>query len=163
MNRYMVFFGFLLYSLARTYRKRPLPTFSAPALVSHPDLLAFRKTLFVLYTYILTIYVYRECLWQPWLIIFVDDIYRERTTYWWSRSISTVAPPPYSQAAPGSVYLVPFAAGGMVPVGVDNPGYAQLYTAPPAYEASARSATHRATTTGIGSVTSLREAAKDDG
>ncbi|KAJ7383552.1 hypothetical protein OS493_027215, partial [Desmophyllum pertusum] len=75
----------------------------------------------------------------------------------------TVAPPPYSQAAPGNVYLVPFAAGGMVPVGVDNPGYAQLYTAPPAYEASARSATHRATTTGIGSVTSLREAAKDDG
>ena len=46
---------------------------------------------------------------------------------------------------------------------IDNPGYAQLYAAPPAYEATARSAAGGTTTTGIGSVTSLREAAKDDG
>ncbi|PFX16283.1 Neurotrypsin [Stylophora pistillata] len=76
----------------------------------------------------------------------------------------TAAPPPYSQAAPGNVYFVPFAAtpgGGMAPVGVDNPGYAQLYSAPPAYEA-VRQAANSTTATGIGSVTSLREAAKDD-
>lgn len=81
-------------------------------------------------------------------------------------SISSAAPPPYSQAAPGGVYFLPFAAapgGGMAPVGVDNPGYAQLYTAPPAYEATVRQAANTTTTTGIGSVTSLREAAKDDG
>ena len=78
--------------------------------------------------------------------------------------LSTAAPPPYSQAASGNVYFVPFAAtprGGMAPVGVDNPGYAQLYSAPPAYEA-VRQAANSTTATGIGSVTSLREAAKDD-
>ena len=51
----------------------------------------------------------------------------------------------------------------MAPVGIDNPGYAALYAAPPAYEASARAPGTGTTTTGIGSVTSLREAAKDDG
>ena len=47
-------------------------------------------------------------------------------------------------------------------MGIDNLGYAALYAAPPAYEASARAPATRTTTTGIGSVTSLREAAKDD-
>lgn len=51
----------------------------------------------------------------------------------------------------------------MAPVGIENPGYASLYAAPPAYEATPRSGVNRTTTTGIGSVTSLREAAKDDG
>lgn len=46
---------------------------------------------------------------------------------------------------------------------MDNPAYAERFTAPPAYEATARSTAAGTTTTGIGSVTSLREAAKDDG
>ena len=50
----------------------------------------------------------------------------------------------------------------MAPVGVDNPGYAALYAAPPAYEATARTPANGTTTTGIGSVTSLRDAARDD-
>lgn len=78
----------------------------------------------------------------------------------------TAAPPPYSQTAPGGVYFVPFAAGtgiAMTPMPMENPGYASLYAAPPAYEAAPRSGVNRTTTTGIGSVTSLREAAKDDG
>ncbi|XP_020605209.1 uncharacterized protein LOC110044027 isoform X4 [Orbicella faveolata] len=78
----------------------------------------------------------------------------------------TAAPPPYSQTAPGGVYFVPFAAGpgvAMAPMAMDNPGYASLYAAPPAYESTPRSGANRTTTTGIGSVTSLREAAKDDG
>ena len=84
-------------------------------------------------------------------------------------SLSTAAPPPYSQTASGD-YFVPFAAPygrgigiGIAPVGIENPGYAQLYSAPPAYEASVRQAANSTTATGIGSVTSLREAAKDDG
>lgn len=51
----------------------------------------------------------------------------------------------------------------MTPMPMENPGYASLYAAPPAYEAAPRSGVNRTTTTGIGSVTSLREAAKDDG
>lgn len=51
----------------------------------------------------------------------------------------------------------------MAPIGIDNPGYAALRAAPPAYEALARAPGTGTTTTGIGSVTSLREAAKDDG
>ena len=81
-------------------------------------------------------------------------------------SVYTAAPPPYSQTAAGGVYFVPFAAGtgvAMTPMAMDNPGYASLYAAPPAYEAAPRSGVNRTTTTGIGSVTSLREAAKDDG
>ena len=51
----------------------------------------------------------------------------------------------------------------MIPVGIDNAAYAGLYAAPPAYEATARTPANGTTTTGIGSVTSLREAARDDG
>lgn len=91
---------------------------------------------------------------------------REKQFYLSCLSVSTAASPPYSQTASGGVYFVPFAAGpgvGIAPVAIENPGYASLYAAPPAYEATPRSGANRTTTTGIGSVTSLREAAKDDG
>ena len=67
----------------------------------------------------------------------------------------TAAPPPYSQTPDGNSHLTP--------LGLENRGYASLYSAPPAYEATARIQGNKATTTGIGSVTSLRDAARDDG
>lgn len=51
----------------------------------------------------------------------------------------------------------------MTPVGIDNRTYAGLYAAPPAYEATVPTPANGTTTTGIGSVASLREAARDDG
>ncbi|XP_068722638.1 deleted in malignant brain tumors 1 protein-like [Montipora capricornis] len=67
------------------------------------------------------------------------------------------APPPYSQTPDGNA-----PGGGMTPWGVGNQNYASLYSSPPAYELTARAPGTRTTTTGIGSVTSLRDAAKDD-
>lgn len=81
---------------------------------------------------------------------------REKQFYLSCLSVSTAAPPSCSQTAAGP-------GVGMAPVGIENPGYASLYAAPPAYEATPRSGANRTTTTRIGSVTSLREAAKDDG
>ena len=78
----------------------------------------------------------------------------------------TAAPPPYSQGPSEDILLVPFPAttgDRMIPVGIDNAAYAGLYAAPPAYEATVRTPANGTTTTGIGSVTSLREAARDDG
>ena len=78
------------------------------------------------------------------------------SAYYISFFFST-APPPYSQTHNGNA-----PGGGMTPWGVGNQNYASLYSAPPAYELTARAPGTRTTTTGIGSVTSLRDAAKDD-
>jgi len=65
------------------------------------------------------------------------------------------APPPYSQTPGGNSY--------QTPVELEDRRYALLYSTPPAYEATAWTQGNKATSTGIGSVTSLREAARDDG
>ncbi|XP_067052699.1 deleted in malignant brain tumors 1 protein-like isoform X2 [Acropora muricata] len=65
------------------------------------------------------------------------------------------APPPYSQTAGGNSY--------QTPLELEDRRYALLYSTPPAYEATAWIQGNKTTSTGIGSVTSLREAARDDG
>lgn len=80
-----------------------------------------------------------------------------------------VAPPPYSQFAPAAIQIPPTA---LTPVRDDGaqpqaPPYAQLYAipvAPPVYEAgSVRASGANTTVTGLGSVTNIRDAARDSG
>lgn len=65
------------------------------------------------------------------------------------------APPPYSQTAGENSY--------QTPLELEDRRYALLYSTPPAYEATAWTQGNKTTSTGIGSVTSLREAARDVG
>ena len=80
-----------------------------------------------------------------------------------------VAPPPYSQFAPTTIQVPP---ADLTPVQNDGNQpqaltYAQLYAipvAPPVYEASsAQAAGANTTMTGLGSVTSIRDATRDSG